>query len=292
MYGENTKLVKKLTYEYVKSKFEKEGWELLSKNYINARTKLKCTCPNDHLHEKTWDGFLQGSRCDECKGKHFYTYEEVKKKFESEDYILLSKEYGGDSTRLDFICPNGHTHNIVWTDFRQGKRCGRCKGNIKISYNQISVKFSKEGYTLLSKEYENSITHLNYLCPFGHKHSMSWSNFNNGKRCPTCKIINMVGENHPNWLGGYRLSDYCDAWKDKIYKEDLRKRDNNICQNPYCYKTALRLHIHHIDYNKKNCHPSNLITICVSCNSRANKDRDWHTKWYQTLMNKKYRYRY
>jgi len=45
--------------------------------------------------------------------------------------------------------------------------------------------------------------------------------------------------------------------------------------------------IHHIDYVKKNCHPDNLITLCRSCNSRANKNRDYWQNLYQGMMMKK-----
>jgi len=49
---------------------------------------------------------------------------------------------------------------------------------------------------------------------------------------------------------------------------------------------------HHIDYNKKNCDPSNIITVCGSCNSRANKDREYWTKFYREIMNNKYGCKY
>ena len=283
---------KKLTFEYIKSKFEEEKWCLLSTNYINARTKLECVCPNGHIHYKTWDSFKQGHRCDICNGKYFYTYDEVKDIFDNENYLLLSKSFSGDKTRLYFMCPNGHKHSIIWSDFKQGKRCGRCKGNIKITYDQVKEFFAKEGYTLLSKKYVKSTAKLDYICPSGHFHSMSWSNFNNNKRCPTCACLNNSGEKHHNWLGGKSYEPYCSVWSDKGYKYDIKKRDNNICQNPYCYNIGNRLSIHHINYDKKDCHPSNLITLCTSCNARANKDRDWHTTWYQTIMNKKFGYKY
>jgi 5-methylcytosine-specific restriction endonuclease McrA len=64
--------------------------------------------------------------------------------------------------------------------------------------------------------------------------------------------------------------------------------DKYKCLNPYCSKKSSKLHIHHIDYNKKNCHPSNLITICNSCNSMANKDRNWHQTWYQAIIKNRY----
>ena len=57
--------------------------------------------------------------------------------------------------------------------------------------------------------------------------------------------------------------------------EDIR-----YCNGKHLHK----LHVHHIDYNKKNCKKSNLITICRSCNSMANKDRSWHKAWYNAIM--------
>ena len=59
--------------------------------------------------------------------------------------------------------------------------------------------------------------------------------------------------------------------------------------NPDCnFKFNDRLVIHHIDYNKKNCNLNNLITLCRSCNAKANYNRDWHKSWYQAIMFKRY----
>lgn len=44
-------------------------------------------------------------------------------------------------------------------------------------------------------------------------------------------------------------------------------------------------------YVKKNCHPNNLITLCSSCNARANFDRAWHTSWYKAIINNKYNFK-
>ena len=66
------------------------------------------------------------------------------------------------------------------------------------------------------------------------------------------------------------------------------QRDGDTCLNPYCFKITKKLCLHHIDYNKKNCMPSNLITVCTSCNSRANKDHKWHKAWYQAVLYRRY----
>lgn len=95
---------------------------------------------------------------------------------------------------------------------------------------------------------------------------------------------NFSGENNGNWKGGISTEPYCTIWNNNGFRDEILERDNNRCSNPDCWNTAERLCLHHIDYDKKNCYPDNLITLCVSCNSRANIDRDWHTAWYGALM--------
>ena len=92
------------------------------------------------------------------------------------------------------------------------------------------------------------------------------------------------GELSPNWLGGIASAPYCHVWLDSDFKEDIKLRDEHKCQNPDCRKNTDRLSIHHIDYDKMNCHPDNLITLCFSCNARANFDREWHKSWYNAFM--------
>jgi len=103
------------------------------------------------------------------------------------------------------------------------------------------------------------------------------------------KII-QVGKNNSNWKGGIACEPYCDAWLDKEYKESIKKRDGYKCLNPYCNKKSRVLVLHHINYIKKDCRPTNLITVCISCNGRANTDRSWHEKWYSSIIHRRYNY--
>ena len=67
-------------------------------------------------------------------------------------------------------------------------------------------------------------------------------------------------------------------------KESIRRRDNYRCQQCFRHQDELfdkngrrkKLAIHHIDYDKKNNHPSNLISLCNSCHMQTNFSRkDW-----------------
>ena len=99
----------------------------------------------------------------------------------------------------------------------------------------------------------------------------------------------MSGENHPNWKGGLSFEPYCEIWSDKEYKRDIKNRDNNTCQNcgvPEMLSLKVfseKLSIHHINYIKKDCSPENLITLCRSCNSKANSDREWWQAFYTEI---------
>ncbi|KKL07361.1 hypothetical protein LCGC14_2586770, partial [marine sediment metagenome] len=46
------------------------------------------------------------------------------------------------------------------------------------------------------------------------------------------------------------------------------------------------LNVHHIDYDKKNCGMDNLVTLCASCNTRANVNRGFWIELYKFLIEK------
>jgi hypothetical protein len=271
----------------VKTYFEAEGYVLLDKVYVNAHTKLNYVCVEGHKHSITWNNWRRGKRCPYCAGQCRPNIKEIRSSFEKEGYILLNTIYRNNNTKLRYICPKGHEHCITWGSWQSGTRCAYCMGKI-LNIKDIKNSFVSEGYTLLSK-YINSNTYLNYKCPVGHHHSMVWDNWKQGKRCPTCAALARFGSMHWNWMGGKSFEPYCQEWKDKEYKQAIRDRDGNKCLNPYCDSPNKNdLTIHHIDYDKKNCNPGNLITVCRSCNSKANKDREWHRAWYSALMYRKY----
>ena len=276
------------TLEFIRTAFSEVGFTLLSTTYINKNQLLDYVCSNGHQHKISWHGFRQGNRCPYCSNKVKKTYEEISLSFSKENYVLISTDYVNAHVKLDYICSNGHSSSMTWANFQQGKRCGYCAGNKLLLYNNVEKLFSDEGYTLISKEYKNSTSKLTYQCNLGHEHTTTLANFSYGYRCPTCAYIRQCGENHWNWCGGYSKKGYCSIWSDKEFKIAIKLRDNNICQNPYCYKIDTRLHVHHIDYNKKNCHPNNLITLCGSCNAKANYEREWHINWYQTILKNRF----
>jgi len=286
-------MAKRCDIEDVRKEFEAEGYILVTDTYKNAHTKLEYICPKGHSSNITFSNWHFGKkRCKYCSNQAPVNYNDVKETFEKEGYILLSKEYIKASAKLDYICPKGTYGSIPWNSFQQGHRCQCCYGkNNKLTFEEVKKSFEERGAILLDKEYINSKIKLNYICSNGHKHNISWDSWASGHGCQTCAIIRHTGAGNPSWKGGVSFEPYCHIWSDEEYKKDIKERDSNKCLNPCCEgKTGKAgvLSIHHIDYKKKNCDPINLITLCISCNSKANIDREWHEAWYKAIMNKRY----
>lgn len=79
------------------------------------------------------------------------------------------------------------------------------------------------------------------------------------------------GEKSPNWKGGISKEPYSQDWTKELKKE-IRVRDNYTCQLCGSKKNLVP---HHINYRKDDCRKENLITLCISCNSKVNAMRDF-----------------
>jgi len=221
------------------------------------------------------------------------TIEFVRESFAERGYTLLSTEYKDNRTKLLYICCNGHESEITFSNWAHGQRCAYCDGNAKYTYAHVKASFEELGYTLISTEYVNALSKLIYKCPLGHVGKINWNKWSMGRRCFECSKLNKFGATNSNWRGGITFEKYCEAWQDKEYKQGIIKRDGHRCLNPYCCsERSNKVVIHHINYNNKDCRPNNLITVCISCNSKANFDREWHTAWYQAILKQRYNYKY
>ncbi len=266
-------------------------------------------------------------KCAKDYNRTLKQYNKVKYIIEDKGGKLLTKidEYKTNQSKVHYICCNNHsTEGVTFGSVLIGHWCRKC-ADVKHSKNMVgdgnsnfkdgAKKFNLASYTTyvkklnskgikVYKKESNGIEVVGLKCCYcggifvpklctvvtilQSQREVFCSNTCSGKYAALNR--DLTGSNNPNWQGGLTLQPYCTMWQNKEFKSYIRERDNNICQNPYCYGVDTRLTIHHIDYHKKNCTPSNLITVCSSCNSRANTDREWHTEWYNALINKKYKY--
>ncbi len=115
-----------------------------------------------------------------------------------------------------------------------------------------------------------------------------------GKEC--FKKYN-TGENSCLWRGGKSRGAYPQEWTN-AFKKTIRDRDNNRCMR--CgrareeFKKALA--VHHIDADKNNCNPTNLITLCEhvsgSCHGLTRGKEELFSKGFKNILTRLYGYKY
>jgi 5-methylcytosine-specific restriction endonuclease McrA len=100
------------------------------------------------------------------------------------------------------------------------------------------------------------------------------------ERCYSCAN---KGKNNPAYLGGKDKEKY--KGFDNNLRNSILFRDKFKCQicgeKQVMFKTD-KLDCHHIDYNKENSVPKNLIALCKKCHIKTNFDRE---KWIEFFRN-------
>jgi len=119
------------------------------------------------------------------------SYEDVKKNIQSCGYTLLSQEYQDANSKIEIKCNKGHKYQVTYGNFQQGHRCPqcyyeRCGNNRRLNYNIVKQEIEKVGYKLLSKSYQAVRSKLEIECDNGHIYKVTYTNFQQGHRCPRC----------------------------------------------------------------------------------------------------------
>lgn len=91
----------------------------------------------------------------------------------------------------------------------------------------------------------------------------------------------MRGEKHYAWNGGNTIK-YSVDWTNSL-RISIRERDRYTCQVCGEKQGDRAFHVHHIDYDKYNCNPENLITLCMKCHLKTNHNRQY---WIEYFTNK------
>lgn len=225
---------RKLTYEEVKKVFEDQGYELVDKEYISSKSKLKFICHNhpEEVQSITL-GNLRKSKhaCWKCTYEHRaeklkVSYEEVESEFKKRGYKLLTNEYLGVDRELRYICLKHPEIEQVCTyrTVRRQSGCAFCKGNRVVNFEVIKKEFEERGYELLENEFVNSQTKMKYRCL---KHPeedlyIRYTDFVHQKSgCPVCGIEKRSGSSHQYWKGGiskleYFLRHSIGKWKKQV----------------------------------------------------------------------------
>lgn len=81
------------------------------------------------------------------------------------------------------------------------------------------------------------------------------------------------------WKGGISFEPYSLDWTETL-RISIRERDKYSCKICGLKQGDIIHAVHHIDYDKKNCNPENLVTLCKKCHAKTNHHREyWITKF-------------
>jgi hypothetical protein len=96
------------------------------------------------------------------------------------------------------------------------------------------------------------------------------------------------GKNNVNYIHGQGYEPYTKDFK--LLREEILERDNFKCQgcgltqDEHIIKYKRNIEVHHIDHNRHNCKPENLITLCKQCNINANYNIDYYYAYYTYII--------
>ena len=184
---------------------------------------------------------------------------------------------------------NGCEGDIILTpQFKNRKFCNSTCAN---RYHARDSSIINKMRATKIKQYQNGKTVWNKNIPatkehkqnqkdgFARRKQKGLGHCNKGRKKSLAERIKQscdhLGIDIKDWKGFYTNKDYGKGF-DEPLREQVRQRDN-YCQMCFNYQDELRdknkhckLSVHHIDYNKKNNSPDNLISLCRSCHSKTN----------------------
>jgi len=222
--------MKKLTYEYVKSYIESEGYILLSDTYNGNHSKLLIRCPEGHEYSVMFYSFKSGQRCKICRRAEvsknmLFTYDYVQSYINLTGYKLLSDEYINGKTKLLVRCPEGHEYNVRFIQFKSGQRCPICSDNNKrLTYGHVKSYIESFNYTLLSDTYKDNHSKLLVRCPEGHEYNVMFYSFKSGQRCPICSDNNkrLAYEYVKNYIHSTGYTILSDTYRNNYTKISIK----------------------------------------------------------------------
>lgn len=139
---------------------------------------------------------------------------------------------------------------------------------------------------ILSEEHKKKISMaLKGKCkpPRSKEHLRKLSEANKGKIISEESKVKMrnaqKGIKHWNWKGGLSHELYSIDWTQTL-RRSIRERDHYTCQLCSKLQSDRAFCVHHVDYNKKDCNPTNLITLCNKCSTRVNFNREYWITYF------------
>lgn len=187
----------------------KRGGLLLSKSYVNAKTKLEWQCAKNHVWRAVPSSIKLGYWCPHCAGNRIWgnPLQELKQIARENGGECLSNSYVNSHSKIKWRCKKGHTWyatagNIRGNASKKGTWCPECAKPMmglskRLSLNDFKKLAKSRDGKCLSTKYVNSHTNLKWKCKNGHVWEATPGSIKSqGSWCPYCarKVIDKENE--------------------------------------------------------------------------------------------------
>jgi hypothetical protein len=180
----------------------------------------------------------------------------------------------------------------AWIRKGGGKFCSyRCMGDFKIGKaTYVRTPEQNAAMSQIKKAEDNTVKRERFLSMNAAKKGKTLEELY-GDKASGLRLLHKqrVGDKNSNWKGGKHRRNY--PWLFFKLRPTVIARDGYVCMNCAMSDQTHRdkysqrgLTVHHIDYDKENNELSNLITLCIWCNCKANGRRLEWQKHYSALL--------
>lgn len=228
-------------FGYVVDSFLEYGYTVLSKNYVNDRSKLEIIDCDGYKYSKAYQNLRNimksNGKFEIVATDNPYSIHNINNYIKTNSLTckLLSTIYEANNKKLLFICGAcGNNFETSWASLTNKSKttCTSCSSKKqhdmqKHSYEYIKEFISKNGNVLLSSEYINQYQELEIECVCGNIFSKSFNTYKNSK--------------------SKRMCEYC--YNDAILKNNKLKSISKYFKGVFCP----------CDHCSKDC---NGISIC------------------------------
>jgi hypothetical protein len=171
--------------------------------------------------------------------------------------------------------------NKCWNRFIAGHQCRGIKTGPCSAERKRKIAEAKKG-KVFTEEHKKKLSEAHKGVPLSESYRHNSALGHIGIKCSEEKKrkISESLKGHPMYIERIKNRSgedgYCDQWWDYEFRVS--------CKKGYCEKCGMTVMLslkvysmwlgnHHVDFNKLNCHPNNLKTLCVSCHSKLHHAR-------------------
>lgn len=164
------------------------GGELVSDRHPDKGSKYTWRCAEGHLWEADSKIATRAFQwCRKCSfEKQKYTMEEMRALADKHGGQCLSNTYLGVSNKLRWRCKEGHQWENTPALTMEGYWCKLCESPRVYSLERLQALVGKKGGKVLSEEYVDSYTKMEFRCAEGHTWYTNPNAIVAGHWCHTC----------------------------------------------------------------------------------------------------------